>query len=203
MAAILVIAFTGSTDSGSPTEPLAPQSSQARGLTAPSRAAPVQGSGAVVPTSRPRGCLSARKAVKFYQDRVLYWTRKMGATARPKISGRDSGGNARARGGCPRYLAHVLQRKAYAAHRAFIRWQRDEWNWRAWLPAKFMRVARCETGIRWDWDSGTYVSAFGILRSAYEAYHPWTGHNSPREQYEVAAAIQRRFSWSAWGCGGA
>ncbi len=104
---------------------------------------------------------------------------------------------------CPRYLAHVLQRKARAARRAYDNWYFHEWRWDHWLPAKYYRVARCETGVRWDWDSGTYVSAFGIIRVAYEWYHPWTGRNSPREQYEVAAAIQRRFGWSAWGCGSA
>lgn len=82
-----------------------------------------------------------------------------------------------------------------------------DWQWRLWLPAKFYRVARCETGVRWDWDSGTYVSAFGIVRVAYDQFarelglHTWDGHRSPWEQYRVADAIQKRYSWSAWGCG--
>lgn len=99
-------------------------------------------------------------------------------------------------------------RKAVAAHREWNRWFRYQYAWSEWLPDKFARVGACETGYgkrpgSWTWDSGTYVSAFGIYRPAYEAYHRWTGSNTPREQFEVAAAIQARFGWGAWGCGGA
>jgi hypothetical protein len=147
-----------------------------------------------------RGCASARKAVRFYQARVRYWAQKMGQPV-------ANGSHPRRVAGCS-YLAHVLQRKAHAARLAYARWWEHEWRWQAWLPDKFARVGACETGYgkrpgSWTWDSGTYVSAFGIYRPAYEAYHRWTGRNTPREQYEVASAIQARFGWSAWGCGGA
>ncbi len=84
-----------------------------------------------------------------------------------------------------------------------------EQRWELWLPAKFYRVARCETGVRWDWDSGTYVSAYGIIRPAYDNFAralglaAWNGRNTPRDQYRVADAIRARYGWRAWGCGGA
>jgi hypothetical protein len=138
--------------------------------------------------------------VRFYSRRLNEWRVKMGA-------GQSGYANQRPRT-CPRYLAHVLQRKAHAARLAYGRWHREQYEWWRWLPDKFARVGACETGYGkrpgdWTWDSGTYVSAFGIYRPAYEAYHRWTGHNTPHEQFEVAAAIQARFGWGAWGCGGA
>ncbi len=160
---------------------------------------------------------SARKDVRYYRSRLNYWAQRMGAgeSAGQSGSARTSaalpGGNRPRLPGvaaCPHYLAHVLQRKAHAAHRAYLRWHRDQYEWQLWLPDKFARVGACETGYgrkpgSWRWDSGMYVSAFGIYRPAYEAYHRWTGRNTPREQYEVAAAIQARYGWGAWGCGGA
>lgn len=109
---------------------------------------------------------------------------------------------------CPRYLAHVWQRKAHAARLAYHRYVEYHWHWWKWLPDKYVRVGHCETGGtpgatragNWHWDSGTYVSAFGIIRAAFPT---WNGHNTPREQYEVARSIQARYGWGAWGCGGA
>lgn len=104
---------------------------------------------------------------------------------------------------------------------------RSQWEsrWDLWLPDKFARVGACETGYgkkpgNWHWDSGTYVSPFGIIRSAYNSFahslgylgwddldpgtHQRHGLNAPPyEQYRVAAAIQARYGWGAWGCGGA
>jgi len=155
---------------------------------------------------------SAKRAVKFYAGRIAYWHDKMGAGNPARAAGSRSEGSQRpSPRACPRYLAHVLQRKAYALRKAYPAWIKRVWEyqyaWWKWLPDKFARVGACETGYgkkpgSWTWDSGTYVSAFGIYRPAYEAYHHWTGHNTPREQYEVAAAIQARFGWGAWGCGG-
>jgi hypothetical protein len=104
-----------------------------------------------------------------------------------------------------------MRSKAHAARLEYRRWRKaweHEYAWWLWLPEKFQRVGRCETGGtsgasaagNWRWDSGTYVSAFGIIRAAFPT---WNGRNTPREQYEVAASIQRRYGWGAWGCGGA
>ena len=142
------------------------------------------------PTRTRGNCPSARKAVKFYAGRIAYWRSKMGAVSL------RSARYQQARG-CPRYLSHVLQRKAHAAHKAFIRWQRDEWNWQRWLPRLWYAIGMCETHLDWHFDSGTYVSAFGIIRSAFPG---WNGNNSPREQYRVALGIAGRYGLNAWGC---
>jgi len=141
-------------------------------------------------------CTDVRKGLAYYQARAREWAHRMGATAwwRQK-EGRT------VRLSCPqiRRAARFWRSKARAWHRRYERWS-YEWEWQRWLPAKFYRVARCETGVDWRFDSGTYVSAFGIIRVAFPS---WNGRNTPREQYEVAAAIQRRYGWGAWGCGGA
>ena len=117
---------------------------------------------------------------------------------------------------CPRYLARVLRGKAAARRRAYLRWHAYHFEWWKWLPDKFARVGACETGYgrrpgSWTWDSGTYVSAFGIYRPAYNQFSRWLGlptwddpgRRTPREQFIVARAIQARFGWGAWGCGSA
>jgi hypothetical protein len=159
----------------------------------------------------PEHC-SARKAVKFYAGRIAYWRDKMGAAVRPKIvlSGR-----------CPRYLAHVLQRKAYAAQRAYYRWVEYHWYWWKWMPVKLQRVGACETGYgkrpgNFHWDSGLYVSFAGIIRDGYATFAHRLGLRSwdetrrelrrdptPREQVLVTLALQEEYGWGAWGCGGA
>jgi hypothetical protein len=110
----------------------------------------------------------------------------------------------------------VLQHKAYRARLAYQRWHAYHYEWRTWLPDKFARVGACETGYgrkpgSWTWDSGTYVSAFGIYRPAYAQFARLTGTptwdepgaRTPREQFIVASAIQARYGWGAWGCGSA
>lgn len=68
-----------------------------------------------------------------------------------------------------------------------------------------MRVARCETGIRWNWNSGTYQGAFGFWYGSWDAFRP-RGFPSeayeatPRQQYVVALRIYWRYGYGAWGC---
>ena len=192
--------------------PLVPQSHQARESTASPRVAPVtsgvsshvrrdtQGQGG--PSHRAANCPSARKAVKFYAGRIAYWRSKMGAPALdiPPHAGR-----------CPRYLSKVLRAKAHAAHKAFIRWQEYHYAWRSWLPAKWQRIAICETGMNWRHSNSSYEGAFGFAKSSWDSfkYHAdrkagpypedaWQA--TPRQQYEVALAIWRRYGLSGWGC---
>jgi len=201
-AVALVIGISQVTDSGADASLEATAHSRTQNQTA-------------VRVTAPDKCPSARRAVIYYGRRLTQWRAKMGVPAR--TAARQSSA-VTSRLGCPRYLAHVLQRKARAARLAYERWYEHEWHWQAWLPDKFARLGACETGYGkrpglWTWDTrqfdaqghfvGGYVSAFGIYAPAYEAYHRWTGRNTPREQYEVAAAIQARFGWGAWGCGGA
>jgi hypothetical protein len=106
-----------------------------------------------------------------------------------------------------RRAASLVRTRAHSARLAYYRW-RDEWNWRAWLPAKWYRIARCETGVRWDWDSGRYQGAFGFWYGTWDAYKPRGAPSeaflaTPREQYEAALNVYRAVGYEAWGCGGA
>jgi len=118
---------------------------------------------------------------------------------------------------CPRYLASRWRSKAHAARRAYERWAHYHYAWRDWLPAKWYRIARCETGVRWDWDSGSYVSAFGIYRDGYADDAHRIGQLSwdetkrrlgrlptPREQFNAALShYNAHGGFSGWGCRGA
>lgn len=157
--------------------------------------------------SAPENCPAVKRALRFYSARFAFWQAQMGAGTfqnGKRVESRD----ARIRRGpdaCPRYLAHVLQRKAYGARRAFARWHAHHYDWRSWLPAKWYRIARCETGTRWDWNSGPYQGAFGFAVSSWDAFklrgYPSEAYlATPREQYEVALAIWRRYGFSGWGC---
>jgi hypothetical protein len=162
----------------------------------------------------PDTCRAARKGLAYYQRQVRHWRSKMGTGGFLRDAGRTQ---SIRRASCPRlrYLANLWRTKAIVARQNYEQWS-YEWEWQRWLPDKFARVGACETGYgkrpgSWTWDSGTYVSAFGIYRPAYAQFArsigqpAWddAGVRTPRQQYLVASAIQRRFGWGAWGCGGA
>lgn len=94
------------------------------------------------------------------------------------------------------------------------------------MPDKHQRVASCETGhqggtgpgeSRWDWDSGRYVSAFGIYRPAFnddarragnlgwdETIRRLKRYPTPREQMQAVDSHRAQHGgWSGWGCRGA
>lgn len=149
---------------------------------------------------RKGNCPSTRRAVRFYRAAYVSWRAKMGAA--------ETGPSGVTGVGCPRYLAALWQRKAHAARKAYERWHRYHYDWRSWLPAKWYRIARCETGVRWDWNSGTYQGAFGFYHGSWDAFrlpgYPSEAYlATPRQQYEVALAIWRRYGFSGWGCRGA
>ena len=124
---------------------------------------------------------------------------------------------AQSRNRCPLYLGHVLRLKAYATRARVEAWLEAQFHWEAWLPDKWRRIGICETSLRWDWDSGTYVSAFGIYRAGYADDAHRIGHLSwdetiarlgrlptPREQYDAALSHYRaNGGFSGWGCRGA
>jgi len=181
---LVPLASETSEATGSAAGPLAPHT-QAREATAPPRVASEQ-------------CPAVRRALKFYMGRANDWREKMGAGTRPHLG-------VTPHASCPRYLLGLWVRKAHAARKAFIRWFEYEWHWQSWLPAKWYRIARCETGVRWDWNSGSYQGAFGFAVSSWDAFrrpgHPTEAYlATPRQQYEVALAIWRRFGFSGWGC---
>lgn len=170
--------------------------------------------------SAPENCPAARKAVRYYESRLRFWAHQMGAGTSL------AEGRSEAKAACPHYLAHVLQRKAHAARIAYGRWHEYHYAWRKWMPAKHQRVAQCETGYqggtgpggsRWDWDSGTYVSAFGIYRQGYDDDAHRVGnlgwdetirrlgrYPTPREQMQAADSHRAAHGgWSGWGCRGA
>ena len=94
-----------------------------------------------------------------------------------------------------------------------------QWKWEKWLPDKWQRIGACETGYgkrpgRWDWNSGTYQGAFGFYYDSWDRFVPRADRRAgpypseayeatPRQQYEVALAIYRRYGLSGWGCRGA
>lgn len=153
------------------------------------------------------GCAGSNRAIDYYRRVVRDTLERIGPVDLP----------ARRWWGCEsaRRRAVEWRAKARRARTVVEKWLADQYAWERWLPDKFARVGACETGYgqrpgNWAHDSGTYVSAFGIIRSAYDdfshrlGYPGWDeGGRTPRQQYEVAAAIEAAYGWSAWGCGGA
>lgn len=86
-----------------------------------------------------------------------------------------------------------------------------QWNYRAWMPAHWIRLAQCESGSRgepnWRHDSGTYEGAFGFYHGSWDQYKPvawWpnsAANATPWQQFVVARRIAARFGLaSPWGC---
>lgn len=97
-----------------------------------------------------------------------------------------------------------------------------QYKWEVWLPDKWARIGACETGYgkrpgNWAWDSGTYVSAFGIYRQGYRSDAraarmpdwPTRGRDgrytsripTPWQQFMTALAHYRLHGgFSGWGC---
>ena len=161
------------------------------------------------PDDPPRACRDAREAIAWYRARYNQHRAVVGANSAPALERHM--GCRRARQRARYWISAARANRAAAA-----RWVETQYHWWKWLPDKFSRVGACETGYgkrpgSWTWDSGTYVSAFGIYRPAYAQFArqlglpTWDdpGLRTPREQYQVAAAIQARYGWSAWGCGSA
>ena len=78
------------------------------------------------------------------------------------------------------------------------------------MPDKWQRIGACETGYGrrpgdFHWNSGPYQGAFGFAVSSWDAFrlpgYPSEAYlATPRQQYEVALAIWRRYGFSGWGC---
>jgi len=145
------------------------------------------------PRVAPEKCSSARKAVRFYATRIVHWRRKMG---------QDGRAIARHLPDCPKFLAHILQRKAHAARKAYERWYRNEWH--PALPAFDRAVAMCETQLNYRHHAGSYEGAWGwyhgtwlLDRPAGAPEHAYDA--TPRQQWE---AFKR--GWYVlhhyWGC---
>ncbi len=89
-----------------------------------------------------------------------------------------------------------------------LRERARQWNWQAWLPDKWARIAQCETQMNWQHYNSSYEGAFGFATSSWDAFKPagypdHANQASPWQQYQVALAIYRRYGFSGWGCRGA
>ena len=194
MAAIFVIAFSG-------------VSSGAAGAGAPSADSRAYGLASHVSASDK--CPTARKAVRFYSRRLNEHRAKMGAGGL-RSAGVRAGSGPRS---CPRYLAHVLQRKAYAWRKRVERWQARQ---RELLStdstaaichvfgsycSQALAVARCEAGHSMTprAHNGQYLGMFQMGSYARARF----GHGSDR--LTQARAAYRYFvasgrDWSPWAC---
>jgi len=188
---ILVIAFSGSTSSGAAGDPSP--------LVVPRQAGEQR-----APRVAPEKC-SARKAVKFYAGRIAFWRHKMGAaSAADKQAPRSRKGS-----GCPRYLAHVLQRKAHAARKTYARFVASRafhWDYERWMPQWMIRLGQCEMGLDWSRRWGIYEGAFAFATTTWDGYkfpgYPDSAADAtPRQQMMVVLRIARDLTvGKPWGC---
>lgn len=111
--------------------------------------------------SAPESC-SARKGVRFYAERVAYWESKLGAPKRAAAL-------MRTRGKCPRYLAHVLQRKAYALSKAYARYLERR---RAYFHRLYEKW-RCIHEHEGAWNSNTGNGYWGGLQMDWGFMHTY------------------------------
>jgi hypothetical protein len=163
----------------------------------------------------PKQCHAARRAVVYYRGKTWQWQERRPwigyADRKPTIRGRDC-----------RFVRYALgewRARARAARVNYDRWYRFHFDWKAWLPSKWQRIGACETGYgerpgNWTHNSGTYQGAFGFRYTSWDDFvpraaraagpYPSEAHfATPRQQYEVALAIYRRYGFSGWGCRGA
>lgn len=80
-----------------------------------------------------------------------------------------------------------------------------QYQWRKWLPPVWQRIAHCETGTTWTWNSGTYWGAFGMYRGTWLQYrlpgYPAEAFKAtPWQQYRVARVVAAHHTLNAWGC---
>lgn len=185
---LAVPAMAGSTSSGSP------------------------GTSSKKPRAQVERCAEARKAITFYRAARISWDRKR--EAKPPRSFEKPRSCARAR-----VLAAQARENAQQARALYKAWVEYHYDWPSWLPSNWQALGACETGYGkrpgdWTWDSGTYVSAFGIYRPGYrddahrignlswdETKKQLGRYPTPREQYEAGLSHLRTHG-DGWGCPG-
>lgn len=106
--------------------------------------------------------------------------------------------------------------RAAVAREKLAAWKAYHYDWASWLPDKWQRIGACETGYgrrpgNWrHWNTG-YEGAFGFAHSSWDGFvrsaDPKAGpypasaaQATPRQQWEVALAIWRRYGFTGWGC---
>lgn len=83
-----------------------------------------------------------------------------------------------------------------------------QWRWQVWLPPHWQRLAKCETGLNWRHNSGTYQGAFGFHRDSWDDRryrprgYPSEAYNAtPWQQWKVARKIAKLYGLAdPWGC---
>jgi hypothetical protein len=167
--------------------------------------------------SRPQKCPDARAALRFYRAKVTEHRAKMGAGRVGTGTTIKTPARPRKPRSCAdaRYLVSVWKVRARAAREALKRWE-YHYAWWKWLPDKWQRIGACETGYgrrpgNWRHSNSSYEGAFGFAKSSWDGFKgaadPKAGPYpadawmaTPRQQYEVALAIFRRYGFSGWGC---
>jgi len=156
------------------------------------------------------GCLPSVKAITYYRRQYTASRNTMGLP----------GAVPRAWYPCPAAKRRAIEwrDKAWQAKRAYAKWHEYHYDWRSWLPRGWYGIGSCETGYggdpNWQHNSGTYQGAFGFAVSSWDSFvgsaDPKAGPYpseaylaTPRQQYEVALAIYRRYGLTGWGCRGA
>lgn len=154
----------------------------------------------------PERCPGSQHAIGFYRRAYTASRQEMGL----------GGAVPRAWYPCDaaRRRAAEWRDRAAVARAKLVAWRTDQEAWQRWLPRGWVGIARCETGINWRHNSGSYQGAFGFAVSSWDnfvpradpAYGPYPSEAylaTPRQQFEVALAIYRRYGLSGWGCRGA
>lgn len=159
------------------------------------------------------GCKPAQRAIRFYKARTHQWQRERneltydhGLAERIKWPTCD-----RARSAAREWLA-----RAEGARDSYYEWFAYHYDWPSWLPDKWQRIGACETGYgrrpgNWRHNNSSYEGAFGFAVSSWDSFKwradPKAGpypedaeQATPRQQYEVALAIERMYGLSGWGC---
>ena len=158
----------------------------------------------------PERCPGTQQAIGFYRRAYTASRTEMGL-----------------QGAVPRawYPCDVARRRAAEwrgragrAHVEYVAWHTYQFDWQKWLPRSWYGVGSCETGYggdpNWRHNSGSYQGAFGFAVSSWDGFvasadkkagpYPSEAYlATPRQQYEVALAIYRRYGLSGWGCRGA
>jgi len=159
-------------------------------------------------SSAPESCKPAARAIRFYSARTHEWQDKRGGRHADRIKWPTCS--------WARYAAREWHARAEAARESYERWHAYHWDWQSWLPDKWQRIGACETGYgqrpgNWRHSNSSYEGAFGFAVSSWDSFKyradPRAGpypadawQATPRQQYEVALAIERMYGLSGWGC---
>ncbi len=157
-------------------------------------------------------CAVPYRAVVFYRKKTAQHRSTLNVSGIPPLEQNPS---------CKRLKERARYWRTTAAVTGRVVKRRHEYhhNWQSWLPAKWQRIGACETGYgripgNWRHSNSAYEGAFGFAKSSWDGFKGQASSKAgpypadawqatPRQQYEVALAIYRRYGLSGWGCRGA